>query len=220
MLTTERLTMRPFTSGDTEDFLGLAGHWDVARMTSDIPHPLTLADARLWLQPAPDAARFALVENGALIGGAGYFLQSSGAVEVGFWLGRAYWGRGLATEAVTAVIGYGLRHGHTAAFTSSHFTDNPASGRVLAKLGFEPTGTARIHSTARGVEVAAICYWLSREAAQARLGITVEAVAVSPPALSTLEGETPALSTPPPPAVPAEREGRLAALFGKLRRSA
>ena len=130
MLTTERLTLRPFTTGDAEDFLGLAGHWDVARMTSDIPHPLSRDDAQKWLQPAPDEARFALVENGSLVGGAGYFLQAPGAVELGFWLGRAYWGRGLATEAVKAVVSYGLLHDKTAAFTSSHFTDNPASGRT------------------------------------------------------------------------------------------
>ncbi len=204
MLTTERLTLRPFTSGDAEAFLGLASHWDVARMTSDIPHPLTLADARIWLQTAPDEARFALMENGRLIGGAGYFQHAPEAVEVGFWLGRAYWGRGLATEAVTSVVGYGLLHTRTAAFTSSHFTDNPASGRVLAKLGFEPTGTARIHSVARGTDVAAICYGMSREAAMAHLGITVAGSAPAPP--------TPHDST--------KREGRLASLFGKLRRSA
>ena len=207
MLTTERLTLRPFTSGDAEAFLGLAGDWDVARMTSDIPHPLTSDDARVWLQPSPGEARFALVENGKLLGGAGYFQHSPGAVEVGFWLGRAHWGRGLATEAVKAVLGYGLLHDHQAAFTSSHFTDNPASGRVLVKLGFEPAGTARIHSTARGVDVAAICYELSREAAQARLGITAGAPAA-------------VVSAPPATALAAGREGRLASLFGKFRRSA
>ena len=203
MLTTERLHLRPFTAGDAQDFLGLASHWDVARMTSDIPHPLTLADARQWLQPAPDEARFALIEDGLLIGGAGYFLQPGGAVELGFWLGRAYWGRGLATEAVKAVVAYGLRHDRTPAFTSSHFTDNPASGRVLAKLGFEPTGTARIRSIARGTDVAAICYWLSAEQAAARLGL-----------------EAPLLDSPLQRAERTGRPRRLASLFGRLTRSA
>ena len=108
MLSTERLTLRPFTAGDAEGFLALAGHWEVARMTSDIPHPLSLGDARQWLEPAPHEARFALMLSSELIGGAGYFVQASGDAELGFWLGRAYWGQGLATEAVKAVVGYGL----------------------------------------------------------------------------------------------------------------
>ena len=203
MLTTELLKLRPFTAGDAGDFLGLASHWDVARMTSDIPHPLTLHDARQWLLPAPDEARFALMENDVLIGGAGYFLQPGGAVELGFWLGRAYWGRGLATEAVKAVVGYGLQLDCTPAFTSSHFTDNPASGRVLVKLGFLAVGTARIRSIARGADVAAICYWLSREQAAARLGLQV-----------------PALTAEPGRAEPASRARRLTSLFGRLTGSA
>ena len=193
MLTTERLTLRPFTAGDAEAFLALAGHWEVARMTSDIPHPLTLGDARQWLEPAPHEARFALMLSSELIGGAGYFVQASGDAELGFWLGRAYWGQGLATEAVKAVVGYGLAQGGAPAFTSAHFTDNPASGRVLAKLGFVATGTARIHSMARGADIAAICYHLPRVVAEARLGIDAS-----------------------PPAGSAARNGRLTSLFGRF----
>ena len=193
MLTTERLTLRPFTAGDAEAFLALAGHWEVARMTSDIPHPLSLDDARRWLEPAPHEARFALIENNTMIGGAGYFLQASGDAELGFWLGRAHWGRGLATEAVKAVVGYGLAHGGAPAFTSAHFTDNPASGRVLVKLGFVASGTARIRSIARGADVAAICYHLQREVAEAQLGVR-----------------------PRPQAVANARYGRLTSLFGRL----
>ena len=188
MLTTDRLTLRPFRSDDRDDFRALAGHWDVARMTSDIPHPLTDADARRWLAPAPDEARFALLEDDLLIGGAGYFLRSADTAEVGFWLGRAYWGRGLATEAVKAVIGYGLMHGDNAAFTSSHFTDNPASGRVLAKLGFEPTGTCRITCVARGEEVAAVCYVLRRAQAAARLGLEMPPPRPSPSRIGAILG--------------------------------
>ena len=184
MLTTERLILRPFTAGDAGAFLALAGHWDVARMTSDIPHPLTSGDARRWLEPAANEARFALTVAGEMVGGAGYFIQSSGAAELGFWLGRAHWGRGLATEAVKAVVAHGLEHDDAPAFTSAHFTDNPASGRVLAKLGFEPTGTARIHCIARGVDVAAICYHLPREVAAARLGIEAQPLRSAPQARS------------------------------------
>lgn len=106
-------------------------------MTSDIPHPLSLAQSEQWLQPAAGEARFGIELDGELVGGVGYFRRTSGTAELGFWLGREYWGRGIATEAATAVIAHGFGPGRYAAFTSSHFADNLASGRVLEKLGFE-----------------------------------------------------------------------------------
>ena len=99
MLTTMRLTLRPFTFADAPAFEGLAGDWDVARMTSDIPHPLDADRARHWLQPATGEQRFAICRKGVLIGGAGTFRRESGVGELGFWLGRAWWGQGFATEA-------------------------------------------------------------------------------------------------------------------------
>ncbi len=165
MLRTQRLRLRAFTAGDAHCFLHLASDWDVARMTSDIPHPLNLAQSEAWLQPADGEARFAIELDGELIGGVGYFLRTSGAAELGFWLGRAYWAQGIATEAATAVIGHGFEQGGYRAFTSSHFIDNPASGRVLAKLGFEAAGEGEIWSTARGVNVPAKYVWLTRERA-------------------------------------------------------
>ena len=170
-LSTERLTLRRFRATDDVAFQALAGDWEVSRMTSDIPHPLSLADARHWLEPAAGESRFAIEREGRLIGGAGYFRRASGVAEVGFWLGRAYWRQGYATEAVAALLRHGFADASQQAFSSSHFIDNPASERVLAKLGFEPAGTGHIWSVARGEDVAARYYWLSRDRASEVLGL-------------------------------------------------
>ena len=170
IIETPRLILRPLRAGDETEFLALAGDWEVARMTSDIPHPLLPAHAKAWVRPNGSDVRFAIDLYGQMIGSAGYFRRRSGAAELGFWLGRPHWGMGLATEAASAVVRHGFEvDGHTS-FSSAHFADNPASARVLAKLGFEPAGYARMWCSARGLEVDAVGLWLSRERAEAALG--------------------------------------------------
>lgn len=159
-LATERLLLRPFRRDDAPAFARLAGDWAVASMTSDIPHPLTQAQAAAWLRPGRGEVRFAIVLHDQLIGGTGFYRRRSGAAELGFWLGRPWWGAGYATEAARAVLQHGLRTRRVLGFTSSHFVDNPASESVLRKLGFEPVGRGAIISAARGHEVEAITYWL------------------------------------------------------------
>jgi RimJ/RimL family protein N-acetyltransferase len=159
-IATERLLLRPFRRTDAKEFTRLAGDWGVASMTSDIPHPLNEGQARAWLRPGRAEVRFAIEFDGQLIGGAGYYRRRSGTAELGFWLGRAWWGRGFATEATRAVLRHGFEVQRLPGFTSSHFIDNDASAGVLRKLGFEQVGRSRIICTARGHEVEAVTYWL------------------------------------------------------------
>jgi ribosomal-protein-alanine N-acetyltransferase len=179
VIETARLILRPLRPGDEPAFLALAGDWDVARMTSDIPHPLTAAQAKAWLTQTGNDVRFAVDFGGAMIGSVGYFRRRSGAAELGFWLGRDSWGLGFGTEAAEAVIRFGFGEGH-AAFSSAHFVDNPASGRVLAKLGFEPDGRSTMWCAARGIEVDAITLLLSRERAEQLHGPPATAAAPTP----------------------------------------
>jgi ribosomal-protein-alanine N-acetyltransferase len=162
-LRTERLRLRYFRDSDAPAFVALAGDLAVARMTSDIPHPLDEAAAVPWLRRDADEARFAIEYRGDLVGGVGYFSRSSGAGELGFWLGRYYWGHGIATEAARAVVAHGFGTGRLPAFSSSHFLDNAASGRVLVKLGFLPCGQSSIWCEARHSMVPTMEYWLRRD---------------------------------------------------------
>jgi RimJ/RimL family protein N-acetyltransferase len=129
-------------------------------MTSDIPHPLSEAQAMAWLRPGRGEVRFAIELDGQLIGGAGFYRRRSGAAELGFWLGRPWWGCGYATEATRAVVRYGFEARRLPGFTSSHFVDNQASAGVLRKLCFEPVGRGTIACIARGCEMEAVTYWL------------------------------------------------------------
>jgi len=165
-LCTERLRLRPFRADDAPAFVALAGDLDVARMTSDIPHPLTKADAAPWLRREAGEVRFAIEYQAQLAGGAGYFRRPSGAGELGFWIGRPWWGLGLATEATRAIVRYGFSEGGLQAFSSSHFTDNASSRRVLLKLGFQPMGRGSMWCVARRSMVDTVEYGLSRPADQ------------------------------------------------------
>jgi RimJ/RimL family protein N-acetyltransferase len=170
IIETSRLFLRPLRTGDAPEFLALAGDWDVARMTSDIPHPLLPSHAKAWLEPDGSDVRFAIELGGRMIGCVGYFMRTSGAAELGFWLGRNHWGLGFATEAAGAVVKYGFSANEHQRFSSAHFVDNPASGRVLAKIGFEPVGLGPMWCSARGENVDAIGLWLTRDMAEAALG--------------------------------------------------
>jgi [ribosomal protein S5]-alanine N-acetyltransferase len=175
MLRTERLVMRALTPGDADAFIALAGDFAVARMTSDIAHPLDVVKALAWLSPSNGEARFAITLDGRMIGSSGYFRRTSDTAELGFWLGHAWWGRGFATEAARAVARHGFEADGLAAFTSSHFVDNPASARVLAKLGFAHSGYGRIWSLARGSDIDAVLLELTRARAAETLEITAPA---------------------------------------------
>ncbi len=91
-----------------------------------------------------------LKETGAIIGCAGYHLPKKANLplkeneaEVGYWIARPYWNQGLCTEALSMVIGHCRKLGTITILFGEHFTDNPASGRVMEKCGFTDTGERR-----------------------------------------------------------------------------
>jgi RimJ/RimL family protein N-acetyltransferase len=164
-LETERLVLRPFHAADADEFARLSGDWAVASMTSDIPYPFSPSQAVGWLKPVRGEVRFGIELQGRLIGGVGFYRRPTGVAELGFWLGKPWWGHGYATEAGHAVVRHGFANPRLPAFSSAHFSDNQASARVLAKLGFEPVGRGRIACAARQHDVDVVTYWLDRQSA-------------------------------------------------------
>ncbi|MGZ8283146.1 MAG: GNAT family N-acetyltransferase [Allosphingosinicella sp.] len=143
---TERLLLRPGWSEDGPALYGAIGDERIVRNLAQAPWPYTLADAEAFLErersPHEPASLIFLRTRGAprLIGGIGFGRTPSGEIELGYWIAPHYWGLGFATEAGRAMIAHArdtLRHRRLVA---GHFLDNPASGRVLTKLGFRPTG--------------------------------------------------------------------------------
>ena len=157
-LPTARLRLRPLVAADAPRLAELANDWEVAKYTANIPHPYALTDATAFVA-AQDARRQGGVGvalgmerglDGALVGVIGFGLDHGDTPELGYWLGRAYWGQGLAAEALRRL----LRHlfaelGYPSAWAAVH-PGNPASVRVLEKVGFVPAGRHQCGMPARG----------------------------------------------------------------------
>jgi len=158
---TERLLLRPGWAEDAPALAAAIADEKIVRNLATAPWPYGLRDAEAFLaQPRdPSMPSFLIFERTdgapALVGSCGLGRRPSGAVELGYWIARPFWGRGFATEASLALIDIARTLGFTR-LEGSHFLDNPASGRVLEKLGFEPLGiTAPRMSCARGAEAQA-----------------------------------------------------------------
>lgn len=166
---TARLLLRP---GWIEDAPALAAGLSdpaVSRNLARVPAPYRLAEAEAWLgrdqgDGLPSLLIFARTQRAPrLVGGIGLHRDEDGAVELGYWIGRPYWGLGFATEAARAVVRLAHDSLRVRRLVAGHFRDNPASRRVLRKLGFHSSGTtvAR-HSAARGHAVP--CLLFARDA--------------------------------------------------------
>jgi RimJ/RimL family protein N-acetyltransferase len=161
VLATPRLKLRPLAFEDAPRIAMFASDAAVARMTARLPHPYSEQDARAFIASAAAAHSWAVVHANGVIGVVGLDDRGAAGLELGYWLGKPFWGRGIVTEAAGAVIIASLRACSTRAVTACHFEDNPASGRVLEKLGFQATGTFQmVRCIARNADVRAPTYRL------------------------------------------------------------
>jgi len=139
---------------DAEAITAIVGDWEVARRLGRIPYPYTREDFRFFMEHVvTKEPTWAIVvrQTGEVAGviGLAPHGQSPGA-ELGYYLGRQHWGKGLATEAGLAVVREGREVMGYVKLTSRFHADNPASGRVLAKLGFKPVGFSNHPCRAEG----------------------------------------------------------------------
>lgn len=156
-LTGSLCSLRPWTATDAAALVRHANDAEVARQLRDrFPHPYRVEDARAFLKAVTAAdppTNFAIVAGGEAVGGIGCVPGSDierFAAEVGYWLGREYWGRGIATEALRLVTAYGFDRLGLLRLFALPFSDNAASIRVLEKAGFEREGTLRSSSVKFG----------------------------------------------------------------------
>ena len=153
---TPRLLLRPGFAEDAPALAAGIAHEGIVRHLASAPWPYRMRDAEAYLAAPRDPILPSLLifeRTGGpplLVGACGLGRRPSGAVELGYWIARDHWGRGLATEASRALVDI-ARTLRLEMLEGSHFTDNPASGRVLEKLGFEASGIiAPRFSCARG----------------------------------------------------------------------
>ena len=156
---TERLLLRPGWREDAPALFDAICDERVVRNLAQAPWPYTPHHAESFLDrergPSDTSSLIFLRTAGAprLIGGIGIHRLPSGEDELGYWITRPFWGQGIATEAGRAVIANARHSLRLRRLVSGHFVDNPASGRVLAKLGFRPVGATMRYSAGRDAEV-------------------------------------------------------------------
>ncbi len=135
--------LRPYRPSDVEALRATANDPLVSRwMTSSFPNPYTRSDAREWVarvvaDPVPQ--HFVIEVDGAFAGAAGTFAQLGerrGTATFGYWLGTAFWGRGIATDAARTLARHALGAGGFRRLEAMVFAPNAASSRVLEKCGF------------------------------------------------------------------------------------
>ncbi|MCK7613700.1 GNAT family N-acetyltransferase [Roseibium sediminicola] len=154
---------------DLADLVFLANNKTVAANLATMPHPFSLSDGRAMIAKAnlhrPDTACFAirLKATGRLIGIARYAnVEPGGPIHVGYWLGEPFWGQGLATEAVHALVDHAFTYHDIEELQGSCRVTNPASRRVLVKSGFQYRDQAMIRSVGAGGSVPIERYTLER----------------------------------------------------------
>jgi len=160
-LTTERLVLRGFRPDDAAAVQRVAGDRDVAATVLNVPHPYEDHMAEAWIASHALAIEqlreypFAITlrDTGELIGSMGLVDINfrHRRAEVGYLLGKSYWNRGYATEALRAVLRYAFEELDLNRVFAYHFECNPASGRVLQKAGFQREGCLRRHVERWGV---------------------------------------------------------------------
>ena len=154
VLKTQRLLLRPFSPDDADDVTRLANDRDIAANTRNIPYPYMKPVAERWIADLSERYRngtevtFAIThtQEHYLIGAISLMLKPvDERAELGYWIGRPYWNNGYATEAARVVVQFGFEELRLNRIYAQHLKRNPASGRILQKIGMKYEGCLRQH---------------------------------------------------------------------------
>lgn len=162
VITTARLVLRPPRPDDAADIHRNIADWDVVKNLSMPPWPYTIDDAHAFVANASGL----VIEqrgNGEVIGGIG-ISERDGGDFIGYWLGKAHWKQGLASEAVHALITDYFDHTESDELHSGFVHDNEASWKLQQRIGFERVGEGMQFMVARKADVREIKTRLTRSA--------------------------------------------------------
>ncbi|MDE2935177.1 MAG: GNAT family N-acetyltransferase [Chloroflexota bacterium] len=166
-LRTDRLLLRPYRMADVDAVFEYGKDPEWGRYL-DVPQPYTLRSAEADVARAvladPDTAPiWAIVHEDGVVGGISLTVQGPGAAEMGYSLTRSLWGKGLMTEAATAILAFGFGKAGLARIQASTDVRNAASWRVMEKIGMTRTGIARQNRLHRGTRVDDVFYEALRD---------------------------------------------------------
>jgi ribosomal-protein-alanine N-acetyltransferase len=169
-LRTQRLTLRPPALADAARVSLLAGEYEVASMTATIPYPYSEKLAAEWIgevSRGEEGVVFMIELGGKIVGCTGYRAFGRDHAELGYWIAKPFWAKGYATEAVSALIAHAFDTDGFDYLLAGYFSDNPASARVIEKLGFVAQGGELRGCVARGTSAHCTTARLDRDQAMA-----------------------------------------------------
>lgn len=144
VLPTERLILSQLEEKDIPFIVELLQHRIFSDLTSNIPYPYVENDARSWVKMSKEAFgnnagyMFAIRnKKGQIIGAIGLHDRDDDKAELGYWIGIPYWNKGYVTEAAKAIIDFGFDELKLNKIFATHFPHNPASGRIMEKVGMK-----------------------------------------------------------------------------------
>ena len=173
-LATERLTLRPYRAEDAAELHRLINDWEVCRALAAVPFPYPRALADEWIASSARslaegrAYHLAITgregEREVIVGGVGLRVDR-GARDghLGYWVGRKFWGHGVATEAAGRLARWALANLDLDGITATVATDNAASAAVLRRIGLQMVGRGQEHFVARGGEQPVLHFAATRE---------------------------------------------------------
>lgn len=161
IIETSRLRLRPLVAEDAAAITALINDYEISRNLARVPYPYTLDDGHEYLRWATsftEKSRFSAIclvqQPDALQGIISYeWNEGKQNVELGYWLAQPLWGQGLMAEAAIATVSHAFTVAGIDLMVSCYFNENPASGRVLSKAGFESAGACTGYSKAQGRDV-------------------------------------------------------------------
>lgn len=159
ILQTSRLTLRASRPDDWTRAFEIQSNWRVTRMLRRGVFPPEPDRTRNWFRGhltewrSGAAFRFAMLEEGRFVGLIDLDDVTRDRADLGYWLEERCWGRGLATEAARAIVGFASHNLTLRTLYASHAEDNSASSSVLLKLGFRHVSDAPVQSTSRGSKI-------------------------------------------------------------------
>jgi RimJ/RimL family protein N-acetyltransferase len=164
LLATSRLILRAFQPADAPRLAELINDFDISRMLSTVPYPYPPDAAREFIAKIqPEQETYAIcLASGPLIGDIS-FQPEKRDMQFGYWLGKAFWGKGYMSEATSALLHRVFSELGVDKVETSVFADNPTSWKLQQKLGFRRTGEKSFYSLARNAEVSSWKTELTRE---------------------------------------------------------
>ena len=154
MITTERLVLRLFQTSDAETVATLCNNYNIYKSTMYLPFPYSIDDALSWIEFHYDnliedfSYEFAVTdkETGELYGAIGLSNKKDfNQGELAYWIGEPYWGKGYATEAAQAIVQFAFEEKKLHKVFARYFSSNPASGKVMEKIGMKQEGILKDH---------------------------------------------------------------------------